>query len=829
MTRRRAVVGGLGAIAIAVIVWIVHGRASTPAPADAAIVAPITPRARIKALLHPDGGAIAGRVTTAGQPLAGATVCARDQRVACATSDASGAYELADLAPGSYVVWASAPGFLAHGPKSPVKLASRARVPLDLVLADAGVVVTGTVSDVRGKPIAGATVRVGTTRDAPRYTATSATDGTFRAWAPAGDVFVAATADGFIDAETDAIAPSDGVAIAMTPESVLAGTVVRTGTREPVADAEVSADGETARSDAAGHFAIVKVRPGRYKPSATAIGGYGEVAESVRVALGQRIDGLVIELHPVAAVIGAIVVDDGTPCPPDAGSVWLSRYGSAASYTAKTIADGTIVLEGVVPGTYEVSATCRGFLPRQPYPDLVVGDSDVDSTIWKVSPGARITGRIVDQASAPIADATVSHMEAGGTFGGSVAAAADGTFALTGVLPGVAEVSGYAAGFLRSPTPVRVIAAIGADATATIVMARGGGLAGTVRDGAGKPVANVRVSARGPDDSGNTRSDRAGAFEMSALAPGAYDVSIDLDWGRLHESPPVKATVATGQVSHVALVVEATSGAISGTVVDAAGAAVSDAYVEIALVDDDGKPGLRHGDPVLTDLAGGFTFTELVGGKFNLRARRRGGAEVVASPVALGAHPRLVMPATGVLAGIVVGDVEDVTIAAEDRTRDLVREERLFHTGGRFALRELPAGRYKVTVDGDPRSSITIVLADGERREDLRLVVQPRFTVRGRLVGASGRPLIGWRIEAPRLQLEDGREDGRQITVFTVEQALTDADGRFLVRDMPAGPLEISAGDVAHDPDAGVKLIATPVLGGATLVIEVGDLRYEGR
>ena len=241
--------------------------------------------------------------------------------------------------------------------------------------------------------------------------------------------------------------------------------------------------------------------------------------------------------------------------------------------------------------------------------------------------------------------------------------------------------------------------------------------------------------------------------------------------------------------------------------------------------------GLRYtwtSPPVLTALDGSFRVAGLPPGSYGVRAYRPGGGEAVVSHVALGDHPTLTIHPTGVLAGVVIAasgaPITDVVVAAQDREHEVSRDERAYFTGGRFALRDLPAGSYKLTVDGDPGSALIVPLGEGERREDLRLVIQPRYALHGRLVSQAGAPLVAWRIEVPRLESVDHGPGPRVIETSTVEIAVTAADGTFLVHDLPAGPTTISAFDVTRGADVAAALVHDLTLGGTASLVEVGDL-----
>jgi hypothetical protein len=83
-----------------------------------------------------------------------------------------------------------------------------------------------------------------------------------------------------------------------------------------------------------------------------------------------------------------------------------------------------------------------------------------------------------------------------------------------------------------------------------VVLQRGGGVAGTVRDGAGLPVPGVRVVALSEDanDGAEATADVLGRFEMHRLRPGRYRI-VALPSGETVEVTQV--AVADGQVAVV--------------------------------------------------------------------------------------------------------------------------------------------------------------------------------------------------------------------------------------------------------------------------------------
>lgn len=791
----------------------------------------------MRALQNQPPAGISGTVTADAQP-SPAIACARpalddratgyaveqaDRSIRCVTTT-DGTYALADLAPGRWVVWASAPG--KRGVRDNVKLAPAERQTVDIALGPLGKRVSGHVRDVRGNSIVNALVHLQQDREPPSFTTRSTSDGSFTAWTVVDEVRVVASADGFVDASVNSNAPTSEVVFALLPEAVLAGIVVDADTRAPVPNATVNAEGTRVETDDSGRFRVTKLTPGRYKPSATAIGKYGEANESVLLGLGRTVEGVVIEVHPVAVVAARIVTPDGG-CPAESGRAFISRRGGGGGSWGVTTGDGDVLLEGVVPGAYEVLVYCERWLSLVPYPDLVVASSDVEDVTWNVIAGARISGRVTSSDGTPINDAIVNYHAGDGLRVGSTSTGPDGRFIAEGIVPGKLEAEARATDYL--PARKNVVASITAPGTIDFVLDRGAAFSGIVTDDAGKPVRGIKVVASGADD-GTAYSDAVGAFTMSGLIPGAYTLTTETGWERSRaEDPPdpariVRASVARGETTRVKLVAESPRGAISGIVVDDTNAPVTDAYVDIAR-DDGDRRFYWKGRSTLAGLDGSFRITGLpTNSKFAVRAYRTGGAEAVATGVTVGERTRITLRPTGVLSGVVVDStgapVEDVRIEATDRARDQYRSERLFRTRGRFTLRDMAAGTYKVQADDDPRSAITVTLAESQVRTDLRVVVAQRYTLRGRLVGTDKKPLAGWKIEVPHLvaTITSGE---RVVTTWTNEVAITATDGSFLVQNLAGETATVSAGDPRTDGTM-IELVTVPLRGPPT--IDVGEL-----
>lgn len=903
MNKRLALIG-LVLAALAAALWFLlgggGGKPAASASRDAGVAASkLAGGARAARDKKPDPrtlalASFAGTVTEKGAgPVAGAQVCTRgwvrdvpeeetrDPR--CVTADAQGRYVIDGLFVGRYSVSASAPRMIPAAWQGPAPdkdedfelEAGEARTGVDLVLAPGGVEVSGTVSDINGGPIADAWVEVASGfrwwRGGGGATTRSDVDGKFTVWVAPGTIHASASADGYAPGSIESRAPTKLLEILLTPESALAGIVVEAGTGKPVPDATVylqpdwsggdGGDYKWARSDADGRWRIARLRPGRYKPTAQALGKFGEPAASVLLGLGQTVDGIVIEVHDVQVVTGMVVLDDGSGCKKP--SVWgQNKAGRFISGDHEDDdPDGLVRIESVPPGTYELEVWCEGHIAEPDYPDLVVADEDVTGLEWKVHGGGTVVGTVKTRAGTPVAGARVSAQTVGGDARGARSWASeetedDGSFRLAGLAPPEVNVDVSHERHPSLPEPKRAAVTPGQETTLDIVVDDGGTIAGVVVDEDGDPVRGAQIHYWGKKwsmrwDSMPTSGDD-GAFTIEGVEAGSYRVQASRGWGDAMRRPGTtdddvqgeRVDVAVGQTTQVRLVVESRKGVIAGTVVDAAGQPVPDAYLAVSRESDiEGMPdgaatrGSRWSwgwdrKPVVTDVAGGFELRELSPGKYTVRAYRRGGGEAIAEHLAVGTrNARLVIKATGTVSGVVKlaggGAPEDLTVSISDKQTGFERTEKFFRTQGAFTLAELPAGTMKLTAHAaEGRGELELTLAEGEQKTGLAIELAGTTTVVGRVVDLVTRePVAGLQVMV-RPQNGDG---SIVIGGMGGTDHITDASGEFKVEDAPTGKVNITAFpmDWETSPYSYASLPRTLPAGGGEL--DVGDIRVVKR
>jgi protocatechuate 3,4-dioxygenase beta subunit len=436
----------------------------------------------------------------------------------CKTTDANGFYEWTDLFVARYVVMASARGFRFdyHRPNGPKEKASFKLGPgehkknVDVTLKAGGVEITGVVNDISGGPIAQARVRAslgmwGEGGETPP--AETDDKGAFSLWVPQGNVRVTARADGYAAGEQRGRAPGT-FEILLTPESSLSGIVIDARTEKPIEGADVGVERtqwegffnfSKKRTDDKGAFRIDGLSPGRYTAIVEGEKGYGRTEGSTLVGLGQHITGVIVRVHPTTRVIGKVVLAGTKELCKDSGVV-LRDEDNDRWVSDSADEDGTITVHGLLPGTYKVQAWCPKKIGRDDYEKVVVVDKDITGLVWEVDEGAIISGKVTGKSGQPIADARIQAQLTGGDARAkedwnSENTDLDGTYEMTSLKTATYRLEVTSDKGVAERDGYKVETKVGQTTTKDIVLDDGGTLTGTVVDETGKPVPKVTINA----------------------------------------------------------------------------------------------------------------------------------------------------------------------------------------------------------------------------------------------------------------------------------------------------------------------------------------------
>lgn len=762
-----------------------------------------------------------------GQPIANAEVCAwhaiAQAPPRCAKTGADGRYQI-DAVPRSVIMSASAVGFVpSHRPVGHEhgRVLTRDgadRTGLDFTLERGGVALAGVVNDVFGGPIEGAIVTVvldaesrGADLVDPRSVplrAISDADGRFTIPTRRGGWVLTAHALGYADARTATVTPGPTITIAMVPEATLSGIVVEAGTDRPVPGARITlrawhggapVDRSVGHADDDGHFRITGLMPGRYRPGATHGTMFGTASRSIAIDLAQSIDDVRIEMTVGATLSGRVLVSP-TDAPCTGGNVRLVDAASDEQRVEAIANDGTVELEGLVPGRYEVSVACDDHSSAKTSRSLEIAIGTNDVT-WHVEAGHTVRGLLLDSNGVGRSGHVTAFAAAGNGDGLMHTAEADddGKFAILGLAEGPHSLAANLGEGTQVSKTIDVSASLG---EVELRLPPSATLVGTVTRGS-KPVGNAQLHARSTGDGGTVfaglgaaRTDDEGKYAFEDLPPGPYEIRVVDQTAAALATSNVTLTAA-GETLDFALPETA---AIIGIVLDANGKPVPDASVNaidasaLSNVDDraDALRGAQHSLPVVTDAEGAFTIPDVdPRATFTVLAQRRGGGQAIVD----GVHPkrRVVLRMSGL--GDVVGTVESATtitalsVALHRVDGYSALRESFSVGGGGFTFTRVPPGTYDVVAiarQGRARGRVEVTATKTAR---VGLVLEPNRTFRGRFVDAhTGAPL-------PQVYAVVTDEDGEvadlaakaeRLIATRPDGVLSDAEGRFTLHDVPS-------------------------------------------
>lgn len=215
------------------------------------------------------------------------------------------------------------------------------------------------------------------------------------------------------------------------------------------------------------------------------------------------------------------------------GDETTGDLGGGVGYRFTSPASVEVLLEGLQAGVYGRPSERWTEQAKRIYLNAVQWALDATQ--------AQITGRVAS-GGAPVAGAEVHAVDADER----TTTGPDGRFRL-GVPEGTHTLRVTAFGFEPFETTVTVGRQETVEVSVDLVPVPRGGIAGTVRDRSGAPVAGAQVTATGPQQVQTTTA-ADGSFTVNGLVPGEYTVTLRAD----HFVPATaSATVVAGQTASV--------------------------------------------------------------------------------------------------------------------------------------------------------------------------------------------------------------------------------------------------------------------------------------
>ncbi|MFB3892289.1 MAG: carboxypeptidase regulatory-like domain-containing protein [Phycisphaerae bacterium] len=465
-----------------------------------------------------------------------------------------------------------------------------------------------------------------------------------------------------------------------------------------------------------------------------------------------------------------------------------------------------------------------------------LGDKATAEANFTLPAGARLVGRVLDEAGKPVAGCPVTaaldeateegppsmYQMPGQWYSGSATTDAEGRYSIGGLTKETYVVTARAAGNDLAPAVVRGInaPADGDLAVQDLTLYKAGRIVGTVLGADGKPVAGAEASLTlsvlhtrfGSPPTVKATSDAQGKFVIAGLASGRYAVTIKPPW----PSPWCEKTVDMNTVAGLSVRHEvklAEGGKLTGAVTDAEGKGVPGATVSLRYGYDQ-----RGASP--TDAEGKFAIIGISAPARKGPPSRDEKWELHVSPPQT---PAMLMGASVPLkdfkpdkpntadvrltagAGVsgVVSDADGKPLAGcqvaaiQQVGRGAVTWQGPVLTGpdGKYAIAGIAPGKWSVAVI--PPQGLNLLVAAAPQKdlpagkvETVDVKLKPGATIVGTAVTADGKPLSG-----AEVTLQVSRDPNALYIPMTDQApqvAMADDKGQFRFVGLPDGTHKLS-------------------------------------
>jgi uncharacterized GH25 family protein len=574
---------------------------------------------------------------------------------------------------------------------------------------------------------------------------------------------------------------------------------------DPVEGAEVwlsSSPERTTKSDADGGFTFDKLVGRRYSVSARTGEMVGGPITQVLTSTSQPV---VIRLRKGAALTVRVVAEaDGKPV---AGAAVEVR--DMIDQKAITDAEGVAKFKGVNPGWTGVVATAAGYAPADGGTFVAGATSDAEIRLL-MKKGAAVSGKVVDESGAPVANAKVVRQNAGRFWGGGDDVKRDG---VTTSATGEFEIASVPVGSFRfvayhdrlAPGSSEPVSVDGVHPTTgvTIVLKPGGTILGKVVDKNKQPVAYATVQIA-PKETVDWRiwgsmrrvtTNPRGEFVIRALPRKVVRLRAEAEAGA---SAVLDVDLAANpEQTGVELVLDVT-GMIAGVVVDSANQPVAEVQVA-AMRDfwggDTENYGMSGFSSATTDGGGAFQITGLADGQYKLTAHRtgmsaEGGWEQQGTMAQVGDKDvRLVLPRPGGIKGtLVLASGDPPALARVSMGWQKVAPA----IGGSFLLEDVLPGKHDLTIRGPEfaeKSKRDVEVKEGEVVDVGTIQLERGRRIAGKVVDKSGAGVEGATVRVGEMLWSEGAQSGSEDDglqqMMGFRTATTAADGSFSIVGIP--------------------------------------------
>ncbi|HKD99449.1 MAG TPA: carboxypeptidase regulatory-like domain-containing protein [Planctomycetota bacterium] len=373
---------------------------------------------------------------------------------------------------------------------------------------------------------------------------------------------------------------------------------------------------------------------------------------------------------------------------------------------------------------------------------------------------------------------------------------AEGAFSIRDIRPGLYRVAAYADGYALAESD-EVEAPRGSVAGGVIVrLSPGATVRGRVVEaGTAKPVGHARVMAFRPnEDIGGAGADLDvetaddGRFVFPGVEAGSLRFRVSHDAYPIVKTDPVEIAVGGRELDPIEL---ARGGAVEGIAIDSKGAPAPgiDVWAD--------RPAFEVRS-AKADSSGAFRIEGLASGEWtvSLGPRNRNEGPQANAIVEAGATTRVEFRRGRVLRGHVTRGDRPVVDARIGAYRDGVARSGRTDSDGRFELVGVSSGQNSISVDGASSRYTEWIVVPDAAETDLEIAIPIGGSVEGRVVlGAARDPVADALVKAEGVMPAGANR-------LASASARTDADGRFVIPELPASSYDVSVSRTFPPPDA---------------------------
>lgn len=439
--------------------------------------------------------------------------------------------------------------------------------PLEVKL-DPSVEVTGRVTR-KGVGVEGVTV---TTIGESSASTTTGYDGSFRLTdlGPGQLMLNAMKLDESIQQMRTVTAPATDIVIDLPPGGRITGRVKDKATGAPVTAFQAGTSAPRGGGGMVfmmppamhsyttddGSFVIENVPTGQTQLVVNAPGYTTGRVSNLNVEEGKTLENIEVALDTGVKLSGRVTGPDGAGLSgvsvrQDMVSGRTMRMPGMGDASATTDANGEYTIEAVEPGEKSFVFQRGGYLQTTKSVTLEGKDARLDV---QLSSGTRVTGVVVTEGGAPVADAAVRASSAADSgFGGKATRTdAQGNFTFDGMAPGhytfSADKTGYADGILRDFD-------VAAGAPPRVVLKTGGVIYGHVSGLSATELTDTTVRASNVNGSAAAQVDASGNFRIEGAPSGTVRVSASSQQGFTggRQSPVKSVQLEAGSSAQVDL------------------------------------------------------------------------------------------------------------------------------------------------------------------------------------------------------------------------------------------------------------------------------------